>query len=69
MSFFVTTISALPYIILPAKSLVKIDKNTIEADDHNTYGIDKEYILDSSTYVKSKLQVNKGNDNSEMEQI
>lgn len=55
------------HIILLAKSLVKIDKSTIEAGDGGIFSIDIEYILGSSTNIESELRVDEGNDNSEMQ--
>ena len=47
------------------KSLLKyLDKSTINS---STSGIDTEYVLGSGTDVESELQVDEGNDNSEME--
>ena len=56
-----------PHTISPAKSPVEIDESTIEAGDGGTFGIDTEYVLGSGTDVESELQVDEGNDNSEME--
>ncbi|MCJ1343720.1 hypothetical protein MMC31_001916 [Peltigera leucophlebia] len=56
-----------PHTILPAEDPVEIDESTIEAGDGGTFGIDTEYVLGSGTDVESELQVDEGNDNSEME--
>ncbi|MCJ1343856.1 hypothetical protein MMC31_002053 [Peltigera leucophlebia] len=56
-----------PHTILPAKSPVEIDESTIEAGDGGTFGIDTEYVLARGTDVESELQIDEGNDNSEME--
>ena len=56
-----------PHIILSCKSPVIIDESTIEANDSDIFDINTEYILGSSTDIESKLQVEKWNDNNEME--
>ncbi len=46
---------------------VEIDESTIEAGDSGISGIDTEYVLGSDNDVESQGQVDKRNDNSEME--
>ena len=56
-----------PHIILPTKSFVEINESTIKVGDGGIFGINTKYVLGSDTDVESELQVDKGNDNSEME--
>ena len=56
-----------PHTISPAKSPIEIDDNMIEIGDDGTFGIDTEYVLSSGIDVESELQVDEGNDNSEVE--
>lgn len=65
--FFVIAIIALLHTILLAKSLVKINKSTIEAGDGGIFCTDIEYVLGSSTDIESELQVDERNDNSKIE--
>lgn len=46
---------------------IELDENTIEVGDGSTSGIDTEYVLGNSSDVKGEVQVDKGDDNSEME--
>ena len=56
-----------PNIIFLVKSLVEIDKSTIEAVDGSIFSIDTEYVLGNSTDIESNLLVDEKNNNSKIE--